>query len=307
MTHFVEQWGELTNNKWILAIVLDGFRIPFRSTPPLSSFTISLSIFLPITGRRDRGTSPEMGSGKGTRSENSRLFLVPKKNGKFCLVIDLSQLNQYIRNTQLFKMEILVHYWTVSIDLIDAYLHVPIHPQSQKYLRFMFRGQVFRVMVLPFGMALSLDFYQTDGRYSIAPVSVRHPIVFVPRRLAYKSSNSQPANISHKILPPNYTKSRFHSKSKEVRFDTSPVIHVYRDGISDTAEYSQSSTRPSRFSTFDYQTFFLRLKFQHKLSFSFGQTQRSSRFHSPGQTTLPPASNVSFICLETSHSFRSTT
>ena len=97
-----------------------------------------------------------MGSGKGTRSENSRLFLVPKKNGKFCLVIDLSQLNQYIRNTQPFKMEILVHYWTVFIDLTDAYLHVPIHPQSQKYLRFMFQGQVFRFTVLPFGMALSL-------------------------------------------------------------------------------------------------------------------------------------------------------
>ena len=26
--------------------------------------------------------------------------------------------------------------WVTSIDLTDAYFHVPIHPQSQKYLRF---------------------------------------------------------------------------------------------------------------------------------------------------------------------------
>ena len=36
--------------------------------------------------------------------------------------------------------------------------------------------------------------------------------------------------------------------------------------------------------------------------FSFGQTQCSSRLHSPRQTSLTTASNVSLICLETSHS-----
>ena len=60
--------------------------------------------------------------------------------------------------------------------------------------------------------------------------------------------------ISHQILPTNCTKSRFHSKSKEVRFDTSPEILVYRDRISDTTEYSQGTTGLSRFPTSDYQT-----------------------------------------------------
>ena len=53
------------------------------------------------------------------------------------------------------RQSILIHDWTVSIDLTDAYLHVPIHPRSRKYLRFMFEGQVFQFAVLPFGMALS--------------------------------------------------------------------------------------------------------------------------------------------------------
>ena len=40
-------------------------------------------------------------------------------------------------------------------------------------------------------------------------------------------------------MPSNCAESRVHSKSKEVRFDTIPEIHVYRDGISDTTEYNQ--------------------------------------------------------------------
>ena len=195
----------------------------------------------------------------GTPGFYSWLFLIPKKNGKLRPVIDLSLLNQYIMK-QPFKMEtvklvrqsILVHDWTVSIDLTDAYLHVPIHPRSRKYLQIMFglsvHGLTFR------NGPKSIDFYQTKRHYSKAHASVWLPGISIPRQLAYKRSNSQPTNISHKILPPNCTKYRFYSKSKEVRFNTSPEIHVYRDGISDTTEYSQSITGPSRFPTSDYQT-----------------------------------------------------
>ena len=99
----------------------------------------------------------------GTPSFYSWLFLVPKKNGKLSPMIDLSTLNLYIRS-QPFKMEttksvgqsILVNDWAVSIDMTDAYLHVPIHPQSRKYLRFIFCNQVFQFRALPFGMSLSL-------------------------------------------------------------------------------------------------------------------------------------------------------
>ena len=40
-----------------------------------------------------------------------------------------------------------------SIDLSDAYLHIPIHPNSRKYLRFCHRSQVFQFTSLPFGLA----------------------------------------------------------------------------------------------------------------------------------------------------------
>ena len=42
--------------------------------------------------------------------------------------------------------------WVASIDLSDAYLHIPIHPHSRKYLRFFHRSQVFQFTSLPFGL-----------------------------------------------------------------------------------------------------------------------------------------------------------
>ena len=75
LAHFVERWEELTDNKWVLSIVRNGFKIPFKSVPPLSFVPIKL-IFLPVIARRNRRTSRKMGSGKGSESGNS-WFLLP--------------------------------------------------------------------------------------------------------------------------------------------------------------------------------------------------------------------------------------
>ena len=44
--------------------------------------------------------------------------------------------------------------WAISLDLTDAYLHVPIHVTSRKY-RFCLKGRVFQFRALPFGLATS--------------------------------------------------------------------------------------------------------------------------------------------------------
>ena len=70
----------------------------------------------------------------------SRIFLVPKKNGKIMLIIDLSVLNHFVY-TQTFKMEtqrkvkdaVQLNDWAFSLDLTDAYLHIPIHHRSRKF------------------------------------------------------------------------------------------------------------------------------------------------------------------------------
>ena len=54
-------------------------------------------------------------------------------------MVNLSDLNRYLR-VRTFKMEtqetirasLRQGEWVTSIDLTDAYLHVPIHPRDQK-------------------------------------------------------------------------------------------------------------------------------------------------------------------------------
>ena len=73
----------------------------------------------------------------------SRVFLVPKKSGGFRLVIDLSALNEWLSpvtftmdTLKVVKDTVQEGMWATSLDLSDAYHHIPIHPQCQKYLCF---------------------------------------------------------------------------------------------------------------------------------------------------------------------------
>ena len=89
----------------------------------------------------------------------SRLFLVPKKGDSFRPVIDLSHLNKFIANEH-FQMENLtcmkhllnVNKYMVKLDLKDAYLTVGVHPESQKFLLFVWLGQTYQFLALPFGL-----------------------------------------------------------------------------------------------------------------------------------------------------------
>ena len=89
----------------------------------------------------------------------SRMFLVPKKDS-WRPIIDLSHLNQFLEIPK-FKMEtpesvrkeLQKGDWITSVDLTDAYLHIPIHKKSRKYLRFKIGDKIYQFKVLPFGLA----------------------------------------------------------------------------------------------------------------------------------------------------------
>jgi hypothetical protein len=42
-----------------------------------------------------------------------------------------------------------------KLDLKDAYLSVPIHPDSQKYLRFLWKNKTYQFKALPFGLNIA--------------------------------------------------------------------------------------------------------------------------------------------------------
>ena len=91
-----------------------------------------------------------------------RLFCVPKASGGWRPVLDLSALNQFLQ-VMPFRMETASSIreavrpgdWGASLDLTDAYFHIPIAKSDRKWLRFVWEGRVFQFRVLPFGLSLA--------------------------------------------------------------------------------------------------------------------------------------------------------
>ena len=95
---------------------------------------------LPVRGIASAYREPDNQTSLGFYN---RLFLVPKPNDKWRPILDLSNLNQFLK-VEKFKMEapetirtsLLQGEWVTSVDFKDAYFHIPIQEQSRKYLRF---------------------------------------------------------------------------------------------------------------------------------------------------------------------------
>ena len=90
----------------------------------------------------------------------SPIFLVPKSSGGFRLILDLSSLNLYIQTPQ-FRMtnhselanRLTPPAWMVSLDLQDAYLHIPIRKSLHRYLAFTLDNELWFFRALPFGLS----------------------------------------------------------------------------------------------------------------------------------------------------------
>ena len=99
----------------------------------------------------------------GTPGFYSRFFVVPKKaQGEWRAILDLRELNEFIQCPK-FRMctaETIRHCcrkgeWATSLDLRDAYLHLPIHRAFRKYLRFVVNGKAYQFRSLPAGICVA--------------------------------------------------------------------------------------------------------------------------------------------------------
>ena len=90
----------------------------------------------------------------------SRIFEVPKKTGDFRLILDLSDLNLFLKKVH-FKMDGLSSIASIigrgdflaSLDLQDAFLTIAMHPSCYKYLCFDFEGVRYCFIALVFGLS----------------------------------------------------------------------------------------------------------------------------------------------------------
>ena len=114
----------------MLNIIINGYVLPFISKPNLARVPLIQSGYKALQKDQALATCIQ-----------SLLFLVPKPHQRWRPVIDLSRLNTFLF-VEKFKMEtpeslrisLIPGEWVLSIDLSHASLHIPIHPNSRKYL-----------------------------------------------------------------------------------------------------------------------------------------------------------------------------
>ena len=104
----------------------------------------------------------------------SCLFVVWKTSGSWRPAIDLSTLNRFV-DVSHFRMETIQSVllsvrqgdWMASIDLKEAYLQVPIHPESRQSLLFVAHGRTYQFTALCFGLSTAPQVFS----WVMAPVS----------------------------------------------------------------------------------------------------------------------------------------
>ena len=170
LLYFGQEWEKVSDDQFIRSIISEGYQIEFALPPPKFSRVITthlpqeegkkLCMIQEINSLLEKRAIEIVPNSQISAGFYSTVFLVEKKTGGYRMVLNLKSLNKFIR-TQHFKMETLrsvVHSldigdWVFSLDLSDAYLHIPIHPKSKQYLRFAVDGIVYQYCALPFGIA----------------------------------------------------------------------------------------------------------------------------------------------------------
>ena len=165
---------------WVVEVLRGGYRILFSRRPQLCDQPLSMPSYSPssIWGKaleqefQDLLRNQAIEPAPRAPGFFSRLFVVQKVSGAWRPIVDLSTLDTSIAS-QRFQMEtprsvlgsIRPGDWMISLDLQDACLQVPVHPESRRYLRFTMGGVSYQFRVLCFGL--------TTAPQVRAPASVR--------------------------------------------------------------------------------------------------------------------------------------
>ncbi|XP_053154764.1 uncharacterized protein LOC128346006 [Hemicordylus capensis] len=167
LQEFASVWRESSSDLWVLQTLSQGHKIDLISHPPDFFFETPVSKVQTKQLLMDQAIQhlleikaiesiqpTEMGTGVF-----SLLFLIPKRDGSWRAVLNLKRLNRFVKKRS-FRMESLrtikaaIHpgNWLASTDLSEAYLHVPIHPASRRYLHFSYNQKCYQYRALPFGL-----------------------------------------------------------------------------------------------------------------------------------------------------------
>ena len=164
LKHFITEWEKITDDQWVLSTLREGVRLEFQNVPHSTGVLetkVSVKnrhlLFEEVESLLSKGAIEPVPPSERQKGFYCTLFLVAKKAGEMRPVINLRPLNRYLVKKH-FKMDTLIKVinlvkpkdWAVSIDLKDAYFHVPIYKHHRQYLRFCIQGRAYQFRAMCF-------------------------------------------------------------------------------------------------------------------------------------------------------------
>lgn len=164
---FHRKWAQITEDQWVLETLEQGLRMEFLCQPcqRLKETCVprkgvqEFVILEEINTLLEKHVIESVPRDEVRHGFYSTIFVVPKRQGGLRPILNLRPLNQLIIPKH-FKMETLRSImkglkkgdYAVTLDLTDAYFHIPIHSQFKQFLRFRFLGKSYQFRAMPFGL-----------------------------------------------------------------------------------------------------------------------------------------------------------
>ena len=257
----------------MVSILRKGYKLVFIETPKLSPVPIlfqppklpqkvillEMEINKLIEKRAVEFAPP------GTPGYYSHMFLVSKGENKWRPIIDLSVLNTmlwipsfHMETPESIRTAIQLNNWTVSIDLSDAFLHIPVNVQDRKYLRFAYKCESLQFRALPFGLATSPWLF-TQIMIEVKIMALQKGIIihqYLDDWLIRSQSKQVLLNQTEWLLA--LCSPRAENKHRKIRVDTNkgfhfcglPVQNPDKQGLPHTEENRANTTESNIISQF---------------------------------------------------------
>ena len=175
LQHNIDKWQHITNNSYVIKWLAEGVHLPFDLEP--LPFHLNNSTF---TKEQEQFIDTEVqklvrsGALQHTLIKPtciSPIGCVPKKQGKFRLIINLRKLNESCFPPSFQNEDIKVvldlvkpNDNLITLDFKDGFHHIPVLKDHHRFLGVEWKGQWYMWTVLPFGLNASPYFFEKTLR-----------------------------------------------------------------------------------------------------------------------------------------------
>ena len=213
---FFYQCRSITSNRFVLNMV-QGHHLQLQSHPPLFhnswQFNVKVAtVHHPIIQKEvdellAKGAIEPSSGGAGFYFN---MFVVPKHTGGLWPILNLKCFNHDIHIPS-FKMPTIRNVWQLiqcgiyvfSIDLQDAYLHIPVVRHHHHFLQFIWHNVPYQWKVLPFGLATATWISTALAKPFLFLCHCKgvHIVIYLDDILVLACSSRQVRGLTHFCVP----------------------------------------------------------------------------------------------------------